>query len=235
MSRTRFLQIVFDKPMQSYDVPKLRAAIIEKTQRMSDLFHNHLGDKTFIYRYPLIQYKIKDRRPCLVCLKEATEDIHYLLRERDFSFNINGTHYDLEIEDVRLRYVNIQTFDKLFTYNIHNYISLNQDNFELYKRLESLVEKIAFLEKMLCKHLEIFMEEMGAEAPFPLKCQIVVIKNEKYIRYKNVFHLTFSLNFRSNLIIPNYVGIGKGVSVGFGIIKKLGEGRPSSRRNNKED
>lgn len=85
-NRNRFLQIVFDQPVQSYEIPYFRAAVIEKTKRESTLFHNHVDNDSFIYRYPLIQYKVKDRKPCLVCLNEATDDIHYLLREKNFDF-----------------------------------------------------------------------------------------------------------------------------------------------------
>lgn len=228
MNKTRYLSLVFDKKFQSYDIPQLRAAIIEKTKRESDLFHNHIGDSKFIYRYPLIQYKIKDKKPCLICLKEATDDIHYLLRERDFRFKINGKEYTFEIEDVRLRYVNIQTWNKVFRYNIHHYIALNQDNYNRYKKLDSLLDKVKLVEEMLQKHIEIFAEEMEAHLPEPIACKILDIKEEKYIEYKGVFHLTFSLNFKSNLFIPNYIGIGKGTSVGFGIIKKIGD---NGRRN----
>ena len=230
MNKTKYLQIQFDQPFQAYDIPKLRAAIIEKTKRESTLFHNHLGDDKFLYRYPLIQYKIKDRKPCLICLAEATDDIHYLLREKDFVFNIKGKEYDFEIEDVRLRYVQIQTWDNDFKYSILHYMALNQDNFSEYKKLERLVDKIAYVENMLSKHITLFAEELNAHLPFPINVQLLEIKEEKYIEYKEVFHLTFSLTFKCNLLIPEYAGIGKGVSVGFGIVKPIEEVQERSNR-----
>ena len=63
--KTSYLQLVFDTPLQSYEIPKFRAAVIEKTKRQSDLFHNHTEDAGVIYRYPLIQYKIKDKNLAL--------------------------------------------------------------------------------------------------------------------------------------------------------------------------
>lgn len=227
MNKTRFLQIVFDKQMQAYDIPKLRAAIIEKTKRESNLFHNHIDNTKFIYRYPLIQYKIKDKKPCLICLKEATDDIHYLLRERDLSLVIGKNRYDFEIEDVRLRYVNIQTWDKGFVYNIHNYIALNQENYRIFKNMESLLDKISFLEDKLKDHINIFAKEMNAYFPVDLQMNILEINNEKFIEYKGIFHLTFSINFKSNLFIPDYIGLGKGTSIGFGIVKQF-NGRRSN-------
>ncbi len=222
MNRTRYLSVGFDQRFQPYDIPKLRAAIIEKTRRQSDLFHNHLGEDGYVYRYPLIQYKIKDKRPLLVCLGEATEDIHYLLREKDYDFNINGRLYNMEIEDVLLKYERIQTYDRLFRYNIHNYLALNQENYRKWQDTESLVERIAMLEDLLYKHIAIFAEEMHAHMPHELKVRILEILGEKHLEYKRIHHLTFRLNFECNLHIPNYVGIGKGVSVGFGIVKRLG-------------
>lgn len=221
--------------MQPYEIPWFRAAIIEKTKRESDLFHNHIDEKAFIYRYPLIQYKIKDKKPCLVCLKEATEDIYYLLRQNNFSFRVGNKKYDLEIEDVRLRYVNIQTWNENFRYNIHNYIALNSSKYSVYKNISGLAEKVSFLEAILKDHLSTFAEAMDAYMPVELKCKIENINSEKFIEYKGVFHLTFSMNIITNLYIPNYAGLGKGTSVGFGIVKKIGnfESRGTKKKSDK--
>jgi hypothetical protein len=221
LQKVRFLQISFDQPIQAYEVAYFRAAIIEKTKRESDLFHNHLEDEKFIYRYPLIQYKIKDKKPTLVCLKEATDDIHYLLKQKDFKFRIGKETINFEIEDVRLKYEYMQTWDSDFTYNIHNWLALNQVHYKQYKKLDGLVEKYRFLEEILEKHLRLFMNEMNANETIPLTVKILDMKGEKFIEYKGVFHLCFSINMKTNLTIPDYIGLGKGVSIGFGIVKKI--------------
>lgn len=223
MNKTRFLHIIFSEPIQAYDIPKFRAAVIEKSNRESDLFHNHSEGSKFMYRYPLIQYKVTDKKASLICLCEATEDIHYLLKQRSFDFRIGKEHLKYEIEDVRLKYEKIQTWDDSFRYNIHNWMALNQDNYREYQQLDSLIERMQYLEQLLEKHIRIFMDAMDADEVVPLKIRLQEIKSEKHIEYKSIFHLTFSLNFSCNLSIPNYVGLGKGVSVGFGIVKKLGD------------
>ena len=223
MSKTRYLHIVFSELIQSYDIPKFRAAVIEKTKRESTLFHNHIDDQSFIYRYPLIQYKVTDKKASMICLAEATEDIHYLLKQKNFDFKIGHEKLHYEIDDVRLKYERIQTWEASFIYNIHNWMALNQDNYREYQNLDSLINRMVFLEQLLEKHIRIFMEAIGAEEVIPLKVKLQEIKGEKHIEYKNVFHLTFSMNFSCNLSIPNYVGLGKGVSVGFGIVKMLGD------------
>jgi hypothetical protein len=223
MKRLKYLQIVFDQQLQAYDLPKFRAAIIEKTKRESDLFHNHQGEEGFHYRYPLIQYKIKDRKPCIICLNDATNEIHLLLKQKDFKLNIGGKKYDLEIEDVRLTYINLRRTDEYLHYSILHYMALNQDNYKLYRTLDSLVEKISFLENMLTKHLQIFADEIEPDITQPVSVKILEIKEEKHIEYKENFQLTFTLNFKANIAIPDFVGLGKGVSVGFGIVKSIAQ------------
>lgn len=233
-NRTRYLHLVFSGQIQAYDIPKFRAAVIEKTKRESDLFHNHIESDKFIYRYPLIQYKVTDKKASLVCLNEATDDIHYLLKQKSFDFMIGGKNVKYEIDDVRLKYETIQTWDTDFTYNIHNWIAFNQENFKKYQELEGMSQKLIFLEEMLKKHIMIFMEAVEANEPIPLKVIIEQIKEEKYIEYKGVFHLTFSINFISNLTMPNLIGLGKGVSVGFGIVKRLSNLTQTSRYQRKK-
>jgi hypothetical protein len=223
MSKIRYLRILFDQAMQSYEIPKLRAAIIEKTKRESSLFHNHLDDNQYIYRYPLIQYKIKDKKPCIICLGDATEDIHYLLKQKDFRFIIGGKKYDFEIEDVWLKFHQLQTWQTTFKYSVLNYMALNQDHYKEYKALTGMVEKVSYIENMLKKHLALLMQELNAHEAVPFEVKLLNIKSEKFIEYKDVFHLTFNIEIVTNLDIPEFAGIGKGVSVGFGIVKKINQ------------
>ncbi|MFW5721489.1 MAG: CRISPR-associated endonuclease Cas6 [Bacteroidota bacterium] len=43
--------------------------------------------------------------------------------------------------------------------------------------------------------------------------------NEKVITYKDVKHQTFDVSFKTNIFLPEYIGLGKGVSIGFGTVK----------------
>ena len=234
-NKVRYLQITFSEPIMSWEIPYFRAAVIERTKRESDLFHNHIDDKEYVYRYPLIQYKIKDKKPSLICLKEATEDIHYLLRQKNFNFRIGNKQINFDIDDVRLKYELIQTWNDEMHYNIHHWLALNQENFQIYQAKETIVDKYAFLQELLAKHLMIFAEAMDAAMIHPLQVKITRIESEKYIEYKGVFHLTFNLDFKTNLSIPLDVGIGKGVSIGFGIVKRLHSDRPHHKKSKYEE
>jgi hypothetical protein len=203
----------------SYELQYFRAAVIESSERKSDLFHNHQAESGVIYRYPLIQYKIINKRPAIICLEAATDDIHYLLQNKSFEFRIKDKKMTFQIEDMHMTYVQMQTWEKDFGYNLLHYIPFNQENYKVYKSLKSEIKRIQFLEERLNSHLIGIMKQLGVAAPVKFRSEINDILSTKYIEYKGQFHLTFNLNISCNLLIANYLGVGKGVTLGFGIIK----------------
>jgi hypothetical protein len=205
----------------AYEIPQFRAAIIEASNRKSSLFHNHSKENGFIYRYPLIQYKVIHKRPAIVCLNAATDDIHYLLDKKEFNFRIKNRMMSFSIQDIHMTYINMQTWDKAFNYNILHYIPFNQERYKEYREIESEVERATYLEKQLYSHMVGILKQLGIAEPIELKCIINNILSSKYIEFKGQFHLTFNLNITTNLLLPNYIGVGKGVTVGFGIIKSI--------------
>ncbi|MCB0573045.1 MAG: hypothetical protein KDC61_00560, partial [Saprospiraceae bacterium] len=49
-------------------------------------------------------------------------------------------------------------------------------------------------------------------------------KDERWIGYKGVKVLAFSLEFSCNVALPDYIGLGKGCSSGWGVLKRLKQG-----------
>ncbi len=221
MNKIRYVKIQFDKQMMPYDIPKFRGAVIEASERKSNLFHNHYSNEEFIYRYPLIQYKIINKKPSIICLNEGTDDIHYLLNNREFNFRIDKEMIKFEIEEIYLKYFLLQPWNENFKYHLHNWLPLNQENYVKYNELEGLGEKIEFLDEILYKHLEIMIEELKINSEIKLQSKILEIKEEDFLPLKGQYLKSMKINFKTNLSLPDYIGIGKGSSVGFGIIKKL--------------
>ncbi len=233
MNKSRILELLFDRNIMAYEIPYFRASVIESTKRQSNLFHNHKGDNEYIYRYPLIQYKIKGKKPLIYCLDAATDDIHYLLENQEFYFDIKGNVEKYEIEELKLKKYLIQTWQNSLYYNVHNYMPLNQENYETYKKIGSIKMQIQFLEEKLQRHIKIVSDTLQSNLAQDLWVKIININSEKFIEYKGIFHLTFSLNIESNISLPNYIGIGKGVAQGFGIVKQINDPNERSNRQRK--
>jgi len=222
MSKIRYLKIRFSNQLMPWELPLFRAAVIEATERQSSLFHNHGPDDTFMYRYPKIQYKITERKATIICLDDGTDDIHYLLQNRSLDLRIGDRQEVFEIEDIHIQYPQVQTWQANFQYALKNWQGLNQGNYQKYQALDGEVERLQFLEKMLLGNLLALSRGFELDTSIPIQVQITRMKQEKWLGYKGRKVLTFTLNLKTNLSLPDYLGLGKGVSVGFGSVKRFG-------------
>ena len=235
MSKLRYLKIRFSNTLKPWEMPCFRAAVIEATGRQSTLFHNHDSENGFLYRYPKIQYKLTQRKASIICLGEGTDDIHYLLAHRSLRLRIGEREEHFAIEDVQLNYHQLQTWQGWFNYSIKNWMALNQTNFEEYNGLTGEVERLQFLEKMLLGNLLAFAKTMEMDkGERPIEVKITKMKGEKWLKYKGRRVLTFDLNCKANVSLPDHIGLGKGVSVGFGNVKRFGN-RQSEGGNRKSE
>ena len=222
MPKIRYLRIQFDARVLPREVPCFRAAVIERTQRASSLFHNHRGPDGYHYRYPLIQYKALHGQAAMVCLNDGADDIHHLLQHRDLTLRIGDRRATFRIEDVRLSYFNVQTWRRHFHYSLHHWIALNQDNYRRFQALDSEVERLQLLERILTGNLLAFAKYIDWTVEDRIEVRITELKSTRYLPYKGQKVLAFSLNFRCNVSLPDWVGIGKGASSGFGTVKRFG-------------
>lgn len=134
---------------------------------------------------------------------------------------IGAQFIDFEIEEARLKYEYLDIDGHWRNYNVHNWMPLNQDQYAMYMKIESVEDRVSFLENLLRKQIAVFAESMQVKSTYEVEAEILDVTNEKYIEYKSQFHLTFCINIRANVTLPEYIGLGKGVSVGFGIVKTL--------------
>jgi len=221
MPKIRYLCIQFDAPVLPREVPCFRAAVIERTRRASSLFHNHRNPDGYHYRYPLIQYKTIQGKAGIVCLNDGADDIHHLLQHRDLTLQIGDRRATFRIEDVRLNYFNVQVWQTYFHYSLHHWIALNQDNYRRFQALDSEVERLQLLERILTGNLMAFAKYIDWTVEDRIEVRITKLKRIRYLPYKGQKVLAFSLNFRCNVSLPDWVGIGKGASTGFGTVKQL--------------
>ena len=95
---------------------------------------------------------------------------------------------------------------------------LNQNNYGVFSTLESLREKCTMLERLLIGNILSFAKGIGVYFDEEIKVSIVDIEKAEQYLFKNVKMLGFDVVFRTNVLLPRYVGVGKGVSLGFGMI-----------------
>lgn len=217
-----YLIILFRNSLSTYEIPAFRGAIISKVPADLTLFHNHIGD-SLRYRYPLIQYKRIRGKAAIICVGEGTEAIGSFFSQADFRLKIGKREEDFVVESIRANQWLLQTWEAEFHYTLRKWLPFNGDNYNAYKQLEALTDKVEMLEHILIGNILSMCTGLGKYIESPITCKIVRIIEEQTYTFKGVKMQGFDIEFRTNIYIPDYLALGKGVSHGFGVIHKMNQ------------
>ena len=220
MQKAKILIIRFKNIIRNDEVSIFRGELIHALGKEADiLFHNH-QDESFRYAYPLIQYKRINKKASILCLNQGTETIGKLFSECNFNFNFKGQEVEMEIESIKATQFLIQPWDTMFSYRIRKWLPLNQENYKEFIALEGIVEKSTFLEKILIGNILSFSKGINLFLEKEVLCKLIQFDEPKAVIYKGVKMMCFDAEFKSNVSLPDYIGLGKGVSLGFGMISR---------------
>ena len=222
MHKVRYLSITFENELRFSEIKAFRGAVIEFTRRTSSLFHNHQGEEGYLYRYPLIQYKPVHKKAAIICLNEGADDIHFLLREKEITLDIYSDKRLFTIADIHQHYAPFQTWDRSFSYYLNRWLPLNQHNYPNYKSMDNPLEQMQFLERILRNNFISLAKGIGWQVEREIFIRIDEVISQQWLPYKDKQKLlAFNLRFQSNVSLPDFIGIGKGSSIGFGVVRRV--------------
>jgi hypothetical protein len=230
MKKLRLLAVSFDTNIKPWEINRFRGAIARKVGLEHEWFHNHdNAEGGYHYRYPLIQYKIdtqgQEMRPMMLCLDDCIEEAHHLFSQADWSLCIGENHHELRISRLHVDQINLNVWDRPLTYRMHKWRALNSDNFREWQQIRSKARQYAFLDKLLANHITSFSRGIGWELDRRFEVQITDLLKEEWISVKDVKKLAFTIEFQANISLPDYIGLGSGVSEGFGVVRRQGDKR----------
>lgn len=211
----------FSTPISFNEIPYLRGSIIKVTGYKEILFHNHDQGDTFRYDYPLIQYKRINGNAAIIFIESGTDKIINFLNNNKNCADIGNRKATLEIEKVEANDTVVQIWQSEFTYSIRKYLPLNKTNYEKYSQTENIIEKYKLLENVIVGNILSFAKGMGIYFDDKIKVTILQVDEPKVYKFKKIKMMGFDIRFKSNVSLPDYIGLGKGVSIGFGMIKRL--------------
>jgi len=188
------------------------------------LIHQHLNDNELLYKTPLIQYKIFDGKPFVLGINKGAEILQKVHEEVNY-LKIGHSEYKIKEKNIVLR------TDYFGTTNINNtysfltpWLALNEKNYEQYQRLGTWEKRKQLLEKILIGNIISMSKSLGYTVPAPIETNIHHLKEVK-TSLKGTPMLGFLGSFSVNFEIPDYWGIGKSVSRGFGTIRRVTSGQ----------
>lgn len=215
----RVLTIKYDTPIEYHEVPLFRGAVNAVMGGEANiLFHNHVGDDKFRYSYPLIQYKRLGGKAAIVCLNEGAEEMAGQIDDTPCLYKIGNKEVTMSIDRVRGEELDLELTDTLHPYHIQSWQPLNEENYHAYKALDSLIDKIELLQNILVGNILSMARGLGINIDGHVKAVITDCSPPVMVKSKGVQLITFDIDFKTNITLPQNIGLGKGVSKGRGTV-----------------
>lgn len=218
--KVSYLKIITDRPVS--ETPFYLRGYFGNKFRDRSIFHHHLDDAGLIYLYPRIQYKIIEGVPLIVGLSEGAKILEEISPEIK-DLKLNGSSYNVNSIVVRtIDYKPTMTRKPIQYSLITPWLALNQRNSRVYNNLSSFKEKKDFVNRILVGNILSFCKGFGIVCDRRLYAHTHIDAEE--VLFKGIQMNAFMGKIRVNFDFPDFIGIGKAASFGFGSVQKVIDG-----------
>lgn len=219
--RVRVLTIRYANEIKQHEVPLFRGAVNAAMGGGANiLFHNH-KDANYRYSYPLIQYKKIGSKAAILCLNEGVDEIGQILSLNNKILKLGNKETSIEMQSVDTTEVELCTQNKYQKFRIEEWMPFNADNFYIYLHTESLIERIMVLQKILTGNILSMAKGLGITVEGKVDVVITKLEPPNTVKHKGVTMMVFDMEFMVNTDLPQYIGLGKGVSMGHGTVTHI--------------
>ncbi|GCC11537.1 hypothetical protein IPdc08_01592 [archaeon] len=197
--------------------PQLRGFFATKFNEYQ-LLHQHNADK-FIYKYPLIQYKVIDGTPMVIGINEGTEVLKEIYDKFD-EIRLGENSYKIMGKGIQIKNQDFGLTEEFHTHLFATpWFALSQKNYRSYYMAGTKVERNELLNRTLIGNLLSMSKTLDYNVPDRIKASVNYRIKKGRLKSTNI--MTFTGTFITNFLIPDYFGIGRSVSRGFGTVKRV--------------
>ena len=171
------------------------------------------------FSYPRVQVKILNEQIYIIGINEGVDSVLSIpetIKELDFG-NITFSINDFEVETQTQQFIPSGSVIK-YSF-LTPWAALNQVTGNKYRSLPNK-KKISYLNKLLGFNLNFLAKEMGVSADSGVYTKVEIpnlypksIDDNKWKSFKG--------EFKTNIVLPNYIGLGNGITRGYGTIKGM--------------
>lgn len=219
MKKIRTSLLIFNTPISPHEIPLLRGVAIKATKGETLLCHNHEGER-LRYAYPLVQYKRVKGRAAMVFVGDETAVTEDYFRNHVLEVDLGSRRARLELLHAETDVTEVGVEENSLAYSLRQYLPFNQKNYEEYQRSDSLAERIAILERCLTGNILSFAKGVEVHLDKRVEVRLNDISRPSVYRYKGVKMVGFDMELKTNVSLPEYIGLGKGTSLGFGTVSR---------------
>ena len=208
--------------LRTRDSHKLRGYFGNLFREHSPMLHNHFEDGRSRYEYAKVQYKVLDETPYLVGVGAEAARLLTELFLKINELDIDGERFTVFAKNIEIRNWTIGVADTLQTYRFDTlWMPLNQRNYATYIGYED-TQQADQLRGIATQNILSFFDNFGLWLPPEVRVMLM-LQNIKATEtnFKNNRMLAFTGQFVTNALLPDFVGLGKSVSRGFGSIRKI--------------
>lgn len=217
----RTLTVRFDDlPLRADAIHRFRGQVVAAAAQPDDRLHNHAPDGASLYRYPLVQYRVWQGRATLFGIGEGVDTV------RAFLATLDQTPY----QALPAR-TEVGLCEQPLRYAIGQWWPMNTENLHRWKQTTGLANRVRLLEGILTNQLLAVCEAIGYRVPNRgLHVEIQELTEAPARRFATqqatqpLQARLFGLVYTANLRLPEGLGVGKGVSKGFGVQMPVGPG-----------
>jgi len=185
------------------------------------LTHNHDKNGKPVYIYPRVQYRVIRGKGIVVGIEEGASVVREIADMLKV-INIKGTDHEIIEKIVHEKNVIFAPSEKQIRYCFARpWLALNENNYREYLNLSRQKDKEELLRRILIGNILSIAKSLCCIVDLELRIDAINLKGmESFLKGTPMlgFLGTFSVNFE----IPDYWGIGKSVSRGFGMLSRVG-------------
>lgn len=193
-----------------------------------DILHNHNKDGSLLYLYPRVQYRIIEGIGYLIGIEEGVPLVR-LIENKIEQIRLKGQDYRVTQKHLVSEDVQFGITESQINYCfIKPWLALNEINYHEYIKMGTRRKKDSILKNVLKGNLLSLSKSLGYIVDEQIKVASLN-PEETECFLKGTPMLGFLGAFSVNFSIPDYWGIGKSVSRGFGTIVRTRDTRSRNR------
>ncbi len=206
-----------------FSVDELRSFLNKELAEYAALHRNDAAG--FIHRYPVLQCKLIKGNLMITAISQGADCLYRLTHGQEVLGTGEGT-CRITARDPAIRPEPFGVSDAVITYEfLTPWLALNHQHTKKFYDLSGKPQRDAFMKNLLAAHLRTLVKSLDYQVTVPLICEAKVRFRRDRIGRENM--MVFLGKFQTNLDIPDYLGIGRSVSQGYGTIKRITESRDS--------